>query len=228
MTSHRDGPGAVVVGAGVSGLTTALVLARRGWRVSVVADRFGAGTVTTVAGAVWELPPSVCGRHHSQAVLTRSADWAMVSYHRFAQLVADPHAGVSLRPAVFYFRHRVTDHTGEHDKMRQLQMQVPGFVHDATLIDAYGVNREIGLVDAYSYLAPTVDTERYLTWLGTQAEAAGVQVVHGAVTGSLVAEQDRLCSDFAAEVIVNCTGLGAVSLAADTAMDRTAGPCCGW
>lgn len=215
----RNGPVALVIGAGVSGLTTALVLARRGWRVCVLADRFGAETVTTVAGAVWELPPSVCGRHHGQAVPARSADWAMTSYRRFAKLAADPNAGVSLRPAVFYFRHPVVDHVGERDKVLQLDRRVPGFVHDATLIHAHGVNRAIGLVDAYSYLAPTVDTDRYLPWLTDQATNAGVGIVRDSVSGSLVAQQGRLCSQFTADVIVNCIGLGARDLAADTTMD---------
>ncbi|WP_243709946.1 hypothetical protein [Mycobacterium marinum] len=50
---------ALVIGAGVSGWTTALVLVRRGWRVVVVADRLGIDTVSTVAGVLWEWPSSV-------------------------------------------------------------------------------------------------------------------------------------------------------------------------
>ncbi|WP_117422780.1 FAD-dependent oxidoreductase, partial [Mycobacterium marinum] len=50
---------ALVIGAGVHGWTTALVLARRGWRVVVVADRLGIDTVSTVAGVLWEWPSSV-------------------------------------------------------------------------------------------------------------------------------------------------------------------------
>jgi D-amino-acid oxidase len=73
MTWDADARTALVVGAGVSGLTTALVLARRGWRVTVVAETLGAGTVSTVAGALWEWPPSVRGRHHSEPVLARAA-----------------------------------------------------------------------------------------------------------------------------------------------------------
>jgi D-amino-acid oxidase len=104
MTSRIESRHALVVGGGVSGLTTALVLARRGWGVTVTADRFRSGTVPAVAGALREWPPSVCGRHHAEPLLARSAGWAMVSYRRFAQLAASPHIGVSLRPAIFSFR----------------------------------------------------------------------------------------------------------------------------
>ena len=48
----------LVIGAGVTGLTTALVLARRGRQVTVLADRFAPDVVSTVAGALWEWPPS--------------------------------------------------------------------------------------------------------------------------------------------------------------------------
>lgn len=219
MTPPADGPGALVIGAGVSGLSTALVLARRGWKVSVLADGFGAETVTTVAGAVWEWPPSVCGRHHEQSVLARSADWAVTSYRRFAQLAANPHSGVSLRPAVFYFRHPIKDHPGELEKMRQVEQHVPGFIHDPTLIAAHGVNPDAEVVDAYSYLAPTVDTDRYLAWLGQQVKAAGVTISRRAIRGALAAQEQSLRAEFSAEVIVNCTGLGAVQLAEDTTMD---------
>lgn len=219
MTPGAKRQGVVVIGAGVSGLTTALVLARRGWRVTVLADAFGADTVSTVAGAVWEFPPSVCGRHHDQAVLARSAGWAMTSYHRFAQLAANPHAGVSLRPAVFYFCHRVEDHPAELHKMRQLEQRLPGFLYDPELITAHGINPDTGIIDAYSHLTATVDTDRYLVWLTQQAQRCGVAIIHRTVRGPLVSRQQQLCAEFGAEVIVNCTGLGSLELCPDTTMD---------
>ena len=219
MTPGVDRPGALVIGAGVSGLTTALVLARHGWKVSVLAAGFDAETVTTVAGAVWEWPPSVCGRHHEPSVLARSAGWAMTSYRRFAQLAANPRSGVSLRPAVFYFRHRVEDHAAEFEKIRQVEQHVPGFIHDPTLIAAHGVNPNAGIVDAYSYLAPVVDTDRYLAWLGQQVRAAGVAITRRSLRGSLAAQEHQLRTEYSADVIVNCAGLGALQLAEDATMD---------
>ncbi len=219
MTARFSQRSALVVGAGVSGYTTAVVLARRGWRVTVVADRFGADTVTTVAGALWEWPPSVCGRHHDQAVLTRSADWAMRSYRRFAQLTAEPRTGVSLRPAVFYFRRPIAQDPAELTKMAELERHVPGFVHDPALIDAHGVNRQSGVVDAYSYLAPTIDTDRYLSWLAREAQAVGVTVVRHGIRGPLVEQEQRLRTAYGADLIVNCAGLGARELAGDTTVD---------
>lgn len=58
----------LVVGAGVSGLTTALCLARRGFHVTVVADQVSPDITSNVAGALWEWPPAVCGRHHDEVL----------------------------------------------------------------------------------------------------------------------------------------------------------------
>lgn len=50
-------PFAVVVGAGVTGLTCAVRLLETGWRVHVVARDRPEDTVSWGAGAIWEFPP---------------------------------------------------------------------------------------------------------------------------------------------------------------------------
>jgi D-amino-acid oxidase len=72
---HHANRNVLVVGAGVSGLTTALCLARRGFQVTVVADQVSPGITSNVAGALWEWPPAVCGRHHDEVLLAPSKAW---------------------------------------------------------------------------------------------------------------------------------------------------------
>src|SRR5258708_30886763 len=62
----------LVIGAGVSGLTSALCLKQHGFRVTVVADHFAPRVTSVVAGALWEWPPAVCGYHQDQQALIRS------------------------------------------------------------------------------------------------------------------------------------------------------------
>jgi D-amino-acid oxidase len=87
---HHASRSALVVGAGVSGLTTALCLARRGFHITIVADQVSPGITSNVAGALWEWPPAVCGRHHDDVLLAPSKAWSLTSYQRFRELAQAP------------------------------------------------------------------------------------------------------------------------------------------
>ena len=84
------GRGVLVIGAGVSGLTSALCLSRRGFTVTVVADRFAPRVTSVVAGALWEWPPAVCGHHRDTVSLRRSKVWCRTSFDIFTKLAEPP------------------------------------------------------------------------------------------------------------------------------------------
>ena len=87
---------ALVIGAGVAGLTTALSLKERGISPIVVAENFAPNLTSVVAGALWEWPPAVCGYHHDEVSLDRSKRWCMSSFRKFETLLSDPSNGVSI------------------------------------------------------------------------------------------------------------------------------------
>ena len=74
---HHASPTVLILGAGVSGLTTALCLAHEGFRITIVADQVSPGITSNVAGALWEWPPAVCGRHHDDVLLAPSKGWSL-------------------------------------------------------------------------------------------------------------------------------------------------------
>ncbi len=206
---------ALIIGAGVSGLTTALCLHRRGIKSTIIAEKFAPGITSNVAGALWEWPPAVCGYHQDQVSLERSKHWCLASYREFELLAEDPETGVYLRPSAFYFRNKVEDHQPHLTKMNELRSRVRGFIHDASLIQQTDVNTGIGLKDAYSYLAPMVDTDAYMRWLMREVKAVGARVIEAKVEGDLKLREADLKRQFNAGVIVNCAGLGARELAND-------------
>ena len=214
-TSNNRQGRALVIGAGVSGLTTALCLRREGYGVTVVADKFAPDIVSVVAGALWEWPPAVCGSHQDLRSLERSKSWCMTGYETFLDLSENDRTGVFVRPSVFYFRHPVEDSAKDFHKMSELRDRVLGFVHDPALIEANGISRDTGVVDAYSHLSPMVDTDTYMAWLLERVRDAGCALVRRSVTGSLVENERALLTEFDADVIVNCSGLGARTLADD-------------
>ena len=216
MRRSSNGHGrALVIGAGVSGLTTALCLRREGYGVTVVAEKFAPDIVSVVAGALWEWPPAVCGSHQDLRSLERSKSWCMTGYETFSELAGDERTGVFVRPSVFYFRHPVDENPRDLHKMSELRERVRGFVHDSALIEANGISRDTGVVDAYSLLAPMVDTDTYMGWLLDEVREAGCAPVRRCITGSLVDIERELLHEFDADIIVNCSGLGAQLLAAD-------------
>jgi D-amino-acid oxidase len=193
----------------VIGLTTALCLRRRGWDVTVVADRFAPNVTSVVAGALWEMPPAVCGH---QPDLARARAWATASYRVFEDLAGNPATGAFIRPVNFYFRRPIASDPALRDKMTAVAAVARGFRHDGNLISENGINSNLGLVDAYTHLAPMIDTDRYLAWLLEGVTGSGCRVVERKVAAPLREQQNALLEEFDAKAIVNCAGLGAREL----------------
>ncbi|MEU0500567.1 FAD-dependent oxidoreductase [Nocardia sp. NPDC005998] len=213
--TSKIAPTALVIGAGVNGLTTALCLRHSGFKVTILTRHRAPDTVSMVAGALWEWPPAVCGAHTDTVSLARAKGWSYVSYREFERLSTDPHSGVFLRPAVCYLRKPLLDDPAQRHKATEMRNYIKEFRHDAALIDEHGVNPEAGAVDAYSYLAPMVDTEVYLPWLLDWALAEGVDVRIRGVDGDLRERSATLRAEYRADIIINCAGLGAAELAGD-------------
>ena len=106
MPSHHI----VVIGGGVTGLTTACELLQRNYQVTVIAERYANqdNRITSqIAGALWEWPPAVCGRHTDIISLENSKRWCKVAYDRYKEMAANPElsvaSGVRMRMANFFF-----------------------------------------------------------------------------------------------------------------------------
>jgi D-amino-acid oxidase len=212
----RVGRRVLVIGAGVSGLTSAICLRRNGFEVTVVADRFAPRVTSVVAGALWEWPPAVCGQHNDLVSLSRSKQWSETSYEIFGDLALNPKTGVFLRPVTYYFKRPVAEDRRHSEKMGELKGKVGRFRHDPALITENGVNPEFGLQDAYTHVAPMVDTDLYMPWLLGEARRAGCRIIEAKVTGPLSAQEEMLARAHRVDAIVNCTGLGARELADDS------------
>jgi D-amino-acid oxidase len=203
----------LLIGAGVSGLTTALALRRAGFGVTIVAEQFAPHVTSVVAGALWEWPPAVCGTLDDSEALARSKRWAASSYQHFEELARDPATGVWMRRACFYFDHPLTPGSPDRQKMDEARTLVRELTHDASLIEENGISPAAGMRDAYRYLAPMVDTDTYLAWLLDECIRLGVAVVKASVSGPL--HEGALLRTFHASLLVNCAGLGARALTGD-------------
>ena len=106
MPSHHI----VIIGGGVTGLTTACELLQRNYQVTVIVERYANQNnwiTSQVAGALWEWPPAVCGHHTDIISLEKSKRWCKVAYDRYKEMAANPElsvaSGVRMRMAKFFF-----------------------------------------------------------------------------------------------------------------------------
>ncbi len=205
----------VVIGAGISGLSTAWTLATAGYNITIVFEKRASETVSSIAGALWEWPPAVCGHHNDVKSLARSAAWAARSYDVFAEQSLWPGTGVHFRPSNFYFKNPVRESVIEWQKLSESASHVRELIHDPELITENGINEDLGLQDAYRYLAPVIETPIYSKWLHDRLRSRGVQFVNRKLTGRL-SRDSELYSEFSADWIINCAGLGADELTGDS------------
>jgi D-amino-acid oxidase len=179
----------VVVGAGISGLTTAISLLDAGHAVRLVASKPSAATTSAVAAAVW-FPTHV-------GPWERVLRWGEDTFHVFADQAARHVPGVVMRQSLGLYRHPPGDpawaaavggvRPAEPDELP------PGYRH--------------GL----RFAVPLAEMPVYLPWLVARVDELGGRLVQRHVRSL-----DELGGD--ADVVVNCAGLGALELMGDRAV----------
>ncbi|KAI0683001.1 FAD dependent oxidoreductase [Cytidiella melzeri] len=215
----------LVVGGGVTGFTNAWALLDAGYSVTVVSDRWASleNRITSqIAGALWEWPPAVCGRHTDVISLRLSKTWCQTSYRAFQHLQevlpADGESGhgIRLRTANFFFDKPIEQNVEEYEKMAEIEAaKIPGFERDSRLATKHAVSQEAGVVDAYKHISPVIDTDAYMMWLRDLVVAKGGKLVTQRISGDLLEHEDELLRAFDAQYIINATGLGSFEAAAD-------------
>jgi FAD dependent oxidoreductase len=185
----------------------------------------------------WEWPPAVCGKHTNLDSLDKSKRWCMTSYRILEDLMkivpAKEH-GIRMRMSNFFFHKTLPNMPDQLEKMLEIesvpgvrttcingtrntnnQPQIRGFKHDPSIISKLAVNQQAGVVDAYRHLAPVIDTDQYMLWLGKLVASKRGRFITTRISGDLLAQEDRLLAKYGAQAIINATGLGSYHLAAD-------------
>ncbi len=179
----------LVLGAGVSGLTTAICLAEAGLGVTIRTAALPGQTTSVAAGAVWGLtrvgPPD------------RIVDWGRAGLEALTKLAAEPGTGVRMA-------------AGKEISRAPLE------AHDWTeLVTGLRPCEESELPDGFTqgwhYTAPLATMPVYLDYLTARFEQAG-----GMLEVSPVRSLGELAD--AAPVVVNCSGAAARDLVPDPAV----------
>ncbi|OJJ04273.1 hypothetical protein ASPVEDRAFT_85675 [Aspergillus versicolor CBS 583.65] len=215
----------LIIGSGVIGLTTAWVLLDKGYKVTIVSKEWASWgdkqrLTSQIAGALWEFPPAVCGHHTDTISLINSNRWCMVSYGIWDDIAKSSSlsaaVGVQVKPATFFTTHPVAESPSLLQKLNEMKASgVRDVIHDADLIRKYGINPAYGVVDAFEFLAPVIDTDTGMAWLTQLVEQKGATLITQTITRDLFSQEDQIRKDYNADAIVNATGLDALTLAGD-------------
>jgi D-amino-acid oxidase len=183
-----------IIGAGVSGLTTAVVFAEQGWRTAIFAAETGQATNSAAAGAIW-YPYDI-------AVDETAIAWALSTYHELAEISQQPRTGVSMVELHYVSR------------MENIEMPAWAGALGGELLQPNEVAPSSSqipppFISGFALTIPVMDTTSYLDYLAQRLLGAG-----GSVTGDFLFDRpDQVGREF--DLVVNCSGIGARTLVPD-------------
>ena len=182
-----NNPRVAIVGAGVSGLTCAIVFAERGYTTTVFARESGQRTTSAVAAAIW-FP-------YDAEPAAQVVAWSLETFGVLRQLARDPATGVDLAELRVFARSGV--------------LAIPDWARSlgAAPLDGNEVAADM-FTSGYAVEVPVTDTTIYLGYLARRAALAGANFEEAEL-----ASFDQIDPSF--NLIINCSGTGAKVLAGD-------------
>ncbi len=186
MTEHKQ---AIVLGCGVSGLSSAIKLQEAGYEVEIWARDLPPHTTSNRAAAIW-YPYQV-------APLEKVLSWGQRGYEAFCELADVAGTGVSILSGIEALR-EFTPAPAWSNYVRNFRKAAP-----SELPPGYG--------DGYYFDAPLIETSIYLMYLMRRFVSQGGRIVQREVKGL-----DAALAQSA--LVINCTGLGSRDLLGDTAL----------
>ena len=178
---------AIVIGCGVSGLSSAIRLQESGFRVRIVSRETPPYTTSDVAGAIWH---PISAEH-----LPNGLRWAAECREELLRLVHDPQSGVALLTLLEPLEE--SEEGGRWLEMIPDARRVP----EGELPPGYTLG--------YRYQVPIIETPIYMPYLVRRFLAAG-----GEIQQALVSDLGRFTG--AERLVVNCTGAWAGKLTGDS------------
>ncbi len=178
----------IVIGAGVSGLSTAILLHDAGYEVTIWTKDLTADTTSNIAAAFWY--PYLCNPRD------KAISWSKFTYQYLEKnTLGDETSGT--RYIMF------TEYLKEKSPEPWWRPAVEVFERPAP------AELPEGYVDGYRTKAIVMDTSRYLPWLLNQLENRGIEIVQRTISSFDEAFDEQY------QVVVNCTALGSRELCDD-------------
>lgn len=183
-------PEVLVVGAGVSGLSSGILLIKAGYEVHIWAKDLPPNTTSNIAAAFWY--------PYLAKPVDKVTKWSGYTLKYLKDnLISDPATGCVTRTVHEFFDHKVDDPSWRSavENFRRLEPhEIPE-----------------GYVDGYATEAALMDTSIYMDWLMSEYQRLG-----GTIEQKAISKLDEALAVY--DIVVNCTGLGARELCNDTSL----------
>ena len=167
----------MVIGAGVSGLSSGIRLLENGWKVTIWASEFSPNTTSDIAAALWY--PFL------SAPVEKTDVWGSNTYKVLENLSGLPDTGVTMIRTYEYFRDAQSD---------------PSWKAVVQDFERRTVDLPEDYVECFSFVTPVIEMPLYLGWLRKRYDSLG-----GSLRQRTIPDFDNLSDTF--DVVVNCTGL---------------------
>ena len=179
-----------IIGAGISGMSSAYILQSKGYRVTVYAKAFSPDITSNKAAAFW-FPYHI--RNDKRGI-----EWCNTSYRYYKDFTSNEATGISMCQLLKVLRTGVD----EEEPIWKEFMPANSFVEMETLPQ--------GMAKVYDIQVPLIETQLFLPWLRQQLEEKGVRFIQREI--EVIEELS------AHDIIVNCSALGARKLCNDDAV----------
>ena len=181
-----------VVGAGISGLSSAYILAKQGHAVTIMAKDFYPSIVSNKAAAFW-FPYHI--RNDKRAI-----DWCKKSYAFFKEQSTNKDTGISMIKIIKATKVPLLDETTWIDYM------------PANSVKEIPTNQlPEGYKRGHEAIVPLIETQIFLPWLTAQVKQLGATIIKEEIISLEVLSEKFDC-------VINCTALGARDLCNDASV----------
>src|SRR6476620_835854 len=179
-----------IIGAGISGMSTAFLLMSKSYSITIYANAFTPNITSNRAAAFW-FPYHIRNDR-------RGIRWCQTSYEYYEKLAEQKETGISMRQLIKVLRKGV-----EEEEPIWVDFMPKGsyrFMHVNEL--------KPGIVKGYDIIVPLIETQIFLPYLQSQLQQNGVKFIEREIENF-----DELSNDY--DLTINCSALGARKLCND-------------
>ncbi|QEC66014.1 FAD-dependent oxidoreductase [Panacibacter ginsenosidivorans] len=182
-----------IIGAGISGMSSASLLKENGHDITIYANAFSPNITSNKAAAFW-FPYHI--RNDKRGI-----NWCRQTYMVYTEMAKRSETGISMRKLIKVQRKGMED--GEPvwiDFMPKGSMR---------MMHAYELPEDIAI--GYEVQVPLIETQIFLPFLQKKLTADGVKFIQQEIKGFT-----ELTNDY--DFVINCSALGSRSLCNDTSI----------